>query len=77
MDKMLFCFKFHIFVDVLLNRPEYSLSSLHMDCNVEVRALFLGAFAKLRNASISFFMPVCPHGTMEQLGSHWTDSREI
>ena len=36
---------------------------------------FLGPFAKLRKATISFVMSVCPssvHG--EQLGSHWTDS---
>jgi hypothetical protein len=34
---------------------------------------FLGAFAKLQKATISFVMFV----RMEQLGSHWTDFREI
>jgi len=34
---------------------------------------FLGAFAKLRKATISFGMSV----RMEQLGSHWTDFHEI
>jgi len=29
---------------------------------------FLGAFAKLQKAAVSFVMSVC----MEQLGSHWT-----
>ena len=39
---------------------------------------FIGAFAKLRKANISFDMSVrlsiCPH---RQLGSHWTDFHEI
>jgi len=40
----------------------------------EVRAPdILGAFAKLRKATISFVMSV----RMEQLGSHWTDFHEI
>jgi hypothetical protein len=34
---------------------------------------FLGALAKLRRATVSFVMSVC----MEQLGSHWTDFREM
>jgi hypothetical protein len=34
---------------------------------------FLGAFAKLRKATISFVMSV----RMEQLESHWTDFNEI
>jgi hypothetical protein len=37
----------------------------------------LGAFAKLRNATISFVMSVCPSVCMEQLGSHWKDLHEI
>jgi len=43
---------------------------------------FQGAYAKLRNATISFVMcvrmsvrPSIIH--MQQLGSHWTDFREI
>jgi len=47
-------------------------------CDVDRRAVrydganssFLGAFAKLQKATISFFMPVW---RMEELGSHWTD----
>ena len=38
-----------------------------------IREQFLGAFAKLRNATISFVMSV----RMEQLGSYWTDFHEI
>ena len=41
----------------------------------------LGAFAKLRKATISFVMGGCPSvrpfARMEQLGSHWTDFHEI
>jgi hypothetical protein len=41
----------------------------------------LGAFAKLRKATISFIMSVHPSVRlsvlMEQLGSHWTDFHEI
>jgi len=39
--------------------------------------LFLGAFAKLRKATISFVMSVCPSVRKEQLGSRWTDFHEI
>jgi hypothetical protein len=59
-------------------------------CVVEILLLihvsrFLGPFAKLRKANISLVMPVClcvcpsvyPSVRMEQLGSHWTDFREI
>jgi len=35
--------------------------------------LFLGDFAKLRKAIISFVMSVRPSVRMERLGSHWTD----
>ena len=42
---------------------------------------FLGAFVKLRKATISFFTSVClsvlSSVRMEQLGSHWTDFHEI
>jgi len=38
---------------------------------------FLGAFSKLRKATISFAMSVRPSIRMEQLGSHWTDFHEI
>jgi hypothetical protein len=38
---------------------------------------FLGAFEKLRKASISFVMYVRPPTRPEQLGCHWTDLNEI
>jgi len=37
----------------------------------------LGAFARLRKATINFVMPVRPSVRMGQLGSHWMDFREI
>ena len=37
----------------------------------------LGAFAKLRKATISFVTPIRLTVRMEQLESHWTDFREI
>jgi len=38
----------------------------------------LGALAKLRKATISFYhVSARPSVRMEQLGSHWTDFREI
>jgi hypothetical protein len=39
--------------------------------------IILGAVAKLRKATVSFVMPVCPSDRMEQLGSHRTDFHEI
>ena len=37
----------------------------------------LGAFNKLRKATIRFVMSVCPSDRTERLGFHWTDIREI
>ena len=37
----------------------------------------LGAFAKLRKATVSLVMSVRPSVRMGQLGFHWTDFREI
>jgi hypothetical protein len=37
---------------------------------------FLGAFAELRKATISFVVSVRPSVHIEQLGSHWTDFHE-
>jgi len=47
-----------------------SLFSLFSNCKMQY---FLGLFAKLRKATISFVMPVCPSVHMEQLGSRWKD----
>jgi hypothetical protein len=41
------------------------------------RLWILGAFAKLRKATISFVMSVRLSVRMEQLGSHWTDFHKI
>jgi hypothetical protein len=54
-----------------------------MNCVVRTygTALLLGAFKKLRKATISFLMSVCPSKRpalrTEPLCSQWTDSREI
>jgi hypothetical protein len=37
---------------------------------------FLGAFAKLRKATISIVVSICLSVRMEQLGSHWTEFDE-
>jgi hypothetical protein len=37
----------------------------------------LGAFAKLRKATITFVVSVCPSVRMEERGSHWKDFSEI
>jgi len=42
-----------------------------------IREQFLGAFAKLRNATIIFIMSVHLSVRIEQLGSYWTDFHEI
>jgi hypothetical protein len=39
--------------------------------------LILGAFTKLRKATLGFVMSVHPSVRMEKLGSHWKDFREI
>ena len=39
--------------------------------------MFLGAFAKLRIATVSCDMSVRPSFRMEQLGSEWTDFHDI
>ena len=39
--------------------------------------VILVVFAKLRKATISFVMSVCPSVRMELLGSHWMDFSEI
>jgi hypothetical protein len=39
--------------------------------------IVLGAFEKLRKATIIFVMSLCLSVRMEQLCSHWTDFYEI
>ena len=39
--------------------------------------LFLGAFGKLRKATVSFVMSVCPSARMENLCCHWKDFHKI
>ena len=51
-------------------RPIFSIGGLSC-CTI------LGAFPKLRKATISVVMSVRPSVRMEQLASHWTDFQEI
>jgi hypothetical protein len=50
--------------------------------NIAIRSgvFFVGAFAKLLEATISFvmfFLSIRPSVLMEQFSSHWTDFNEI
>ena len=52
------------------------------DCGFDSRwghgfSCFLCTLAKLRNATISFVVPVCPVVRKEQIGSQWTDFHDI
>ena len=44
---------------------------------IEISNIFLGAFAKLREATISLVLPVCAFVRVEQLGFDWTDFHEL
>jgi len=46
-----------------------------VDCGQNIE--LLGALAKLRKATITFVMSVCPSVRMEQLGFHSSDFHEI
>jgi len=64
--------KLTFFVLLLSVSPfEGSITAVNKHLNLTI---VLGAFAKLRKATISF---VCPSVCMEQLGSHWTDFHNI
>jgi hypothetical protein len=43
----------------------------------DVTGSFIGAFTRMRKATISFVMFVCLSVRMEHLGSHWTGCHEI
>jgi hypothetical protein len=53
------------------------MNTSQVSTHVFVNSPFLGAFAKLRKATVSFVMSVRPFVSGEQLGSHWTDFCEI
>jgi hypothetical protein len=60
------------YVHFVYNTHIYILSSaisVLQNCDL---LSFLGAFEKLRKATISFVMSVCPSVRTEQLGYHWT-----
>jgi hypothetical protein len=54
-----------------------NLCGLNGDIVSSVQDSFLGAFANLRKAAISFVVSVRPSVRMEQLGSNWRDFHEI
>ena len=49
----------------------------YTSCDLSASVVFLSDFAKLRKRLFSFIMSVRPSIRMEQLGSHWTEFREI
>jgi len=53
------------------------LVELYLCVTSDLTCQLLGAFAKLRKASIGFFVYVRPSVRMELLGSHRTDFHEI
>jgi len=54
----------------------HCLNEVALTTNVQISRL-LGAFAKLRKATIDFVVYVLPSVRIEQLGSNWTDFDEI
>jgi len=50
---------------------------LNSDCDYDHVDTVLGAFAKLRKATISFAMSALVSVRIEPFGSHWTNIREI
>ena len=67
------------FPSLLWNPPAWSQVSIFcaQPAKSRPRTLFLGAFAYSRKAPFSFVMYVRPCDRMYQLGSNWTDFREI
>jgi len=63
---------FRLLLGVRLSRY---LSGLYLCSNAQIYKVgeFLGPFAKLRKATLSFVMSVRPSVCMEQLGSYWTE----
>jgi hypothetical protein len=47
------------------------------DKKIIIELRFLGAFAKLRQATVSFVMSVCPSIRVDQLGSQWMNFHVI
>jgi hypothetical protein len=54
----------------------YDVKRLAVRFDVANRSI-LGAFAKLRKATISFVMPICTFVRKDELGFHWTDFHVI
>jgi hypothetical protein len=71
-----FCFNFFRFLNFRRARTIATRGRWYSRIPDQGSEVILGAFAKLRKATISSIMSVCPSVRMEQLGSHWTDFYE-
>jgi hypothetical protein len=60
--------------DLSIFKPFYVICPVKLSVSL---LRVVDAFAKLRKATISFAMSVCPSVCMELLGSHWMDFHEI
>jgi hypothetical protein len=66
---------------VIVSHETWGRGKLHFmgvkNLDLKTLYLFLGAFAKLRKATMSFVVSVCLSVRTEQLDSHWRDFDEI
>jgi len=55
----------------------YNFFSFSVNIRIWSKECVLGAFVKLRRATVSFVVSVCPSVRMEQFGSHWIVFHEM
>jgi hypothetical protein len=71
----------NVVVVVQFNREVTRVAAMHINKLHEGKCIvywyFLGAFAKLRKATVSFVASVRPSVRMQQLGSHWKDIHKL
>jgi len=75
-----FCIISYTVCCILNIAPTYSYKLLNRTAGiVQIMKFywFLGTVTGLREATMSFVMSVCPSVRIKQLGSHWTDFREL
>ena len=75
-EVVLLCARLEAF---LITQLQLACFCVHLCAYIHIWLIssFLGAFAKLRKAAISFVMSVRLSARVEQLGSHWMDFHEI
>jgi len=66
-----------LFATVCIHLSIYPHVLTHLILTTRYDFIVLVAFRKLRKENISFVTSVRPSVRMEQLGSHWTDFREV